>query len=249
MSRRRRSSQEVDVEASFSIEEEGVEKGYYIGIIGALLKYTMTIMGGLLLVATQSIPEISFFVLMIVVFYVLGWIMTREAGMETLPTYRTVLDVLGYGMILGFLIRAVEGIVLVFTAGVAELDLLGPLGALVNSALGTNSTVMIAVGLIFASVAEEMLHRGGMIYLCNLLQDKYGMSEMIAQIFSCIVQAFFFAVLHVCIVAHLTVNLTVFWPFLGQWAVENPAIALILGLVVGGLYYLFSLRGGGEDEI
>ncbi|MHA2206709.1 MAG: CPBP family intramembrane glutamic endopeptidase, partial [Candidatus Thorarchaeota archaeon] len=195
-------------------------------------------------------------------------------------TYRTVLDVLGYGMILGFLIRAVEGIVLVFTAGVAELDLLGPLGALVNSALGTNSTVMIAVGLIFASVAEEMLHRGGMIYLCNLLQDKYGMSEMIAQIFSCIVQAFFFAVLHaavyvrpeeivalfaggilygailfwkkdlsVCIVAHLTVNLTVFWPFLGQWAVENPAIALILGLVVGGLYYLFSLRGGGEDEI
>ncbi|MGQ4872269.1 MAG: CPBP family glutamic-type intramembrane protease, partial [Candidatus Thorarchaeota archaeon] len=196
MRRRRHASQDVDVEHSFSVQDEGAEEGYHIGLVGAILKYFMTLLAGLLLVATQTETGATFFVLMLVVFYVAGWIMTREAGMRTLASYDTVLDVLAYGATFGFLIRVVEAVVLRLTAGLEQMDLLSPFEPLMNSSLTVGGIVMTAVGLVFAAVAEEMLHRGGMIYLANVLSDRRGMGVEVAKFIALIVQAATFALLH-----------------------------------------------------
>ena len=276
MRRRKRASQDVDVTRSFSVEEEGESEGYYVGLVGGILKFFMTMMAGLLVLATQTEQQASLHIFMLVIFYVAGWVMTREAGMKTLATYDSVLDQLAYGLTIGFLVRIVETVVLQWSAGLSTLDILSPFEPLLlNDSLVVNGFALTVIGLVFAAVAEEMLYRGGMVYLGNILADRRAMPETAARGTALVVQAALFSILHsaayhhpeefvalfaggivlglalywkkdlsVCIVAHLTVNLSALTPFAIQWMIQEP-LALVLAVAgVGALLLLFSLRGG-----
>lgn len=271
--RQRRSSQEVDVTQSFTLEDEGQARGYYIGLIGGLLKWAMTVLGSIMIIAAQADPGALFISLIMIIFFLLGWVMSREAGLVTLQTYDTVLDVLAYGSILGFLIRIVEGVTLTLTTGITEMDTLSPFDTFLNSPTIGDGMVYMVVALVFAAVAEELLHRGGMIYLLNLLTDRYGMGEFMAKSVALLAQASSFAILHVavyqkpeqiaalwvggilfglifywkkdlsvCMVAHLTINLSGLVPYVFAYLTMNPLI-LIGVLVLIGAMFLFTSRG------
>lgn len=284
--RRRRASEELDAERSISVEEEGALEGYHFGLIGGLLKWGMTILGGLLLLSMQDAPEAALLILVFVVFYAFGWMMTREAGMQTFSSYKTVLDTLAYGATFGFLIRGVETVALVLTAGITDLYLTAPFEALGNSSL-VDGALMILIALVFASVAEEMLHRGGMIFLTNLLDDKIdsrseeksSYSSYWALAIALPAQAFFFAVLHaavyqhleqfvalfcgglvygglliwkkdigVCMIAHLTLNLSGYWPLLFEYLIANPVVGVLLAIGIAAIYLAKEWFGGRTNE-
>ena len=271
--RQRRSSQEVDVEQSFTLEDEGQARGYYIGLIGGLLKWAMTVLGSIMIIAAQADPGALFISLILIIFFLLGWVMSREAGLVTLQTYDTVLDVLAYGSILGFLIRIVEGVTFTLTTGMVEMDTLSPFDTFLNSPTIGDGMVYMVVALVFAAVAEELLHRGGMIYLLNLLTDRYGMGEFMAKSVALLAQASSFAILHVavyqkpeqiaalwvggilfglifywkkdlsvCMVAHLTINLSGLTPYIFTYLIANPLI-LVGVIVIIGAMFLFMSRG------
>lgn len=280
--RRRRGSQEVDPSASFSIEDEGEARGYYIGLVGTLLKWVMTMLGSLLIISAQTNPAALGLSVILVVFYLLGWMMTREAGIESLQTYDTILDVLAYGCVLGFVIRIVEGAVFAVTTGlpIDSMNPLSPFDELFNAPTGSSSgLIYMTVGLTFAAVAEELLHRGGMIYLLNILTDRYGFGETTAKIIALMAQAVAFGALHaavyfkpeqiyslmaggivfglifywkkdlsVCIVAHLTLNLSGLLPHLISYFMANPLQGLLVGIMVGLLLWCTTFRGGNENE-
>ncbi|MHA2380109.1 MAG: CPBP family glutamic-type intramembrane protease [Candidatus Thorarchaeota archaeon] len=197
--RRRRQSQDVDVDASFTLEDEGQARGYYIGVVGSLLKYTMTMLGSIMILAAQLDPSALFFAVIMIMFFLLGWIMSREAGLVSLQTYDTVLDVLAYGSVLGFLIRIIEGVVFTLTTGILTMDYLSPFTVFLNSPTIGNGYLYMVVGLAFAAVAEELLHRGGMIYLISILTDRYGMTDGSATGLALFMQAGTFSLLHAAV--------------------------------------------------
>jgi len=252
-----------------------------MGLVGSLLKWIMTVLGGLLIISGQTSLEALAFSLVLVGIYLLGWMMTREAGIESFKTYDTILDVLAYGCVLGFVIRIVEAAVFAITTGLSidAMNPLSPFDVMYNaSAENTSGLVYLAVSLVFASVAEEMLHRGGMIYLANLLTDKYGFGEFTAKSIALIAQAVTFGALHaavyfkpeqiyslmagglifglifywkkdlsVCIVAHLTLNLSGLAPYILGYFIANPVIGLGAGILVAILLWCTTFRGGNDE--
>ena len=280
--RRRRESQAVDAEASFTIEEEGAARGYYMGLIGTFLKYTMTLLGGLLVISSQSNINALAFGLVLVVFYFLGWVMVKEAGVEGIATYDTILNVLSYGLVLGFVIRIVEAVVFAATTGnlIETLNPLSPFDTFYNtSTSGASGLMLTAVGLTFAAVGEEMLYRGGMIWLISILTDEKGFGDTSATIIALTVQAFAFGFFHaavygqfeqllsltvggylfgiiflwkkdltVCIVAHLTLNLSGMVGYIVEYLIANPVLGLIIGGLIGILVYCSSFRSDNDNE-
>lgn len=275
---KRRATQDIDAAASFSIAEEGEQEGYYIGLVGAILKYLMGTIAAILLVATQTVPESFFFILMIIVFYITGWMMSREAGFETLTTYELVPNALAWGGFFGFVIRVVEGLVMRMTSELDDIQLLAPFEPFLNAQnLAINGLVLTTFALIFASVSEELLHRGGMVYLASLLEDRRGMSEMMAQGTALLTQAATFAVSHAAVyhswsqiwalfAGGLVFGLIVFWKkdlsiaiiahlTVNLSAVVPYAIAyllqnplLALGLVIAGIILLVLFSYRGDEE-
>jgi len=202
---KRHSSQEVDVEQSYSIEDEGEIRGYYVGLIGIILKFFMGALFVLLFLAAQTAEQaVQWLVTLMFAIYVSGWIMCRQAGIKDIATYQTVTDVLGWGLFFGFVIRLVEGIVSMLAFGVfASVDRLAPFSALDATDYATglfgDLMVMTAIALAVASVGEEMFYRGGMVYMISFLTDQYGLSDGAAKFVSLEVQAALFAVLHAAV--------------------------------------------------
>lgn len=276
---KKRRSQDIDAVASYSVEEEGESEGYYFGLVGGILKYMMTILCGLLLVATQSVPEKALFVFMITVFYVVGWVMTYEAGMKTFSAYDTVLDAILYGLLVGFLVRVVEGLVLQATAGIGDMNSLAPWEAFLNSSttLGSGLAYVLA-GLIFAAVGEEMLHRGGMIYLAELLDSKKGLGDYSSKILALVVTSISFALLHSAVynqlqqivalfAGGLVLGLSLYWkhdmtvPIIAHLTVNISPLLPYFGqylmenpmialslALVGGLIFLLYMCSGGDKD-
>jgi len=225
--RRRRGSREVDAEASFTIEDEGAARGYYMGLVGTFLKYTMTLLGGLLVVSSQGNPNALGFSLILVVFYFLGWMMVRDAGIQGIETYDTILDVLSYGLVLGFVIRILEAVVYSISTGglIESLNPLSPFDVFYNvSTTGATGLIYTAVGLTFAAVGEEMLYRGGMINLISILTDneRKSFGETTATIIALSVQAFAFGLFHSAV-----------------YSQPEQLLALIVGGYAFGLIFLW----------
>jgi membrane protease YdiL (CAAX protease family) len=276
---RHRGTQDVNAEASFSVEEEGKEEGYYFGLIAGILKYMMSVLCGLLLVATQTLPDQIPFVFMITIFYVVGWILTREAGFETLSSYGTVVDAVLYGLLVGFLLRVVEGLTLQATTGIGDLDVLSPWEPFMNASTNVSTGLSFALaGLIFAAVGEEMLHRGGMIYLADLLDARRGLDDWTAKGLALVITSASFAVLHSAVYHQLSqitalfaggiiLGLSLYWkkditvPIIAHLTINLTPLApyfmqylqqnpfAVIGLVlVGGFILLLYKFGSGEDE-
>lgn len=259
----------MNVEDSLSIEEEGVARGYYTGLLGIVLKFFMGTMFVLLFLAAQTADQSTqWLVTLLFAIYVSGWMVCRQAGIRDIPAYRAIIDVLSIGIFFGFILRIVEGIVLMATSGVFDqLDRLSPFSGFEVS-LFQNALMMTAIALAVASVAEELFYRGSMIYMVSFLTDGYALSDMTAKFIALEVQAFLFAVLHaavysqwaqilalfaggnllgllflwkrdlsVCIIAHLSLNLSSLAPVVGNWLVANPipvilAFAATLGIII-----------------
>lgn len=275
---KRRATQDIDAEASFSVAEEGTEQGYYIGLVGALLKYLMGTIAAILLVATQTVPESFFFILMIVTFYITGWIMSREAGFETIAAYELVPNAIAWGGFFGFVVRIVEGLVMRMTSELEDIQILAPFEPFLNAQnLAINGLVLTTMALIFASVSEELLHRGGMVYLAEVLEDRRGMDPDVAKAVSLLTQAATFAFSHAAVyhswsqiwalfAGGIVFGLIVYWKkdlsiaiiahlTVNLSAVVPYAIAyllqnpmLALGLVIAGVVLLVLFSYRGGDE-
>lgn len=273
--RKSHSTQDVDVEASFSIEDETKARGFYIGLIGSLLKWAMTILGSIMVISAQLDANALYLSFVFVTFFLLGWVMTREAGIESFTTYDTVFDQIAYGSVLGFVIRIAEQVTLALTTGNIEMNYLAPFDTFLNAPAIGNAFTFLVVGLVFAAVAEELLHRGGMVYLIVILTDRRGMSYEVAAFLALFIQALSFAFLHVavyqmpqqifalfiggllfggvllwkkdlgvCMIAHLTINLSALLPYAAGYFIANPVALLAIILSVGVLVWCMARRGG-----
>ena len=268
-------TQQVDPSKSFTIEDEGRARGYYMGIFGTMIKYFTSFLFVTLLLASQSLEGATTALIGLMAFlYIFGWIATYQAGIKDVPAYGTIWDVLMIGIFFGFVIRIVEGLVSIATFNTFDLDRMSPFENLANSELFANEPIMlggytlIIIGLIVAAVAEEMFYRGSMVYGISWMTDKRGWSDGASKVISLLIQAFFFAVLHaavyqqlhqffalfaggivygllflwkkdlsVCILAHMTLNLSSLVGDLGGYLTENPLLLIVIGFVMIILVY------------
>lgn len=237
-----RSSQDVDPEKSYSLEDEGATRGYYIGLFGIIFKWSLGFMFIILLLAAQDVDQPTFVLIVIMAtIYIFGWITTRSAGLKEIAAYETIGDVIAFGVFFGFVIRVTEGIVWMISAellgiitevGAFGIDRMSPFIPLANSAfaqeLAVNNPLMaggyvlVAVGLIVAAVAEELFYRGSMIYGIDWMTDKRGFGDDTAKGSMLLLQAAIFALLHALVY--------------GQWA---QIIALFAGGIIFGLLFLW----------
>ena len=272
---RRHASQDVDVRRSYSIEDAGEARNYYIGLVGIILKFFMGTMFVLLFLAAQTAGiETQWIILLMFSIYVSGWMASRQAGLKDIATWQTILDVLAYGVFLGFAIQVTEGLVAQALTGVFELSQFGA-----NTTIFADSMVMSAIALAVSSVAEELFYRGGLLpYMIAFLSNKYGLGESESKAIALLVQAGLFAVLHaaiykqtqviialfvggilfglvflwkkdlsVCMVAHLTLNLSRFLPSTGGFLVKNP-ILLLLALIATATVTCLILKNRGNQS-
>lgn len=269
-------TQQVDPSKSFTLEDEGRARGYYMGVFGSMIKYFTSFLFVTLLLASQTLgASVQFIIGLMAFLYIFGWIATYQAGIKDVPAYGTIWDVLMIGIFFGFVIRIVEGLVSMATFNTFDLDRMSPFQILAESELFANEPIMlggytlIIIGLIVAAVAEEMFYRGSMIYGIGWMTDKRGWGEDASKGISLLIQALFFAILHaavyqqlhqffallaggivygllflwkkdlsVCILAHMTLNLTSLVGDLGGYFVANPLLFILLGFVMIILTYL-----------
>lgn len=231
-----RSSEMVDPEKSYSIEEEGAARGYYIGLFGIIFMYALGFMFIILLISSQGADSYTFALIVVMAsVYIFGWITIRSAGLKQIASYETVGDVLAFGVFFGFVIRVAEGVVWVVSAnilglivdnGIFGIDHMSPFLDLkntpfvqelsANNPLMAGGYVIIAISLIVAAVGEEMFYRGSMIYGIAWMTDKKGFGEDVSKFTMLVLQAAIFALLH---------------------ALVYQQVAQIIALFAGGLIF------------
>lgn len=235
-----RSSQEIDPEKSYSLEDEGAARGYYIGLFGIILKYTLSFLFVILFIAAQKADQETFFLIVIMSsIYIFGWMAVKQAGLKDIAAYETVLDALAWGVFFGFVVRVTEGVVWIASANLLGMsanyfgiDHMSPFVPLLNSPwtqeMSANNPLMfggyviVGISLVVAAVSEEMFYRAGMIYGIGFLTDKRNMGKTTATILMLIAQAGVFALLHAIVYQQLA-----------------QIIALFAGGIIFGLIFLW----------
>lgn len=261
---------------SYSIEDAGEARGYYIGLVGIILKFFMGTMFVLLFLSAQTAGiDTQWIILLMFSIYVSGWMAAKQAGLKDIATWQTILDVLGYGVFLGFVIKVSEGLVAQALTGVFDTSQLGA-----NSAIFADSAMMSAIALAVSSVAEELFYRGGLFpYMIAFLSNTRGLGESEAKGIALLVQASLFAVFHaaiykqpqiiialfaggilfgleflwkkdlsVCMVSHLTLDLAGLLPQAGGFLLKNPIVLLFVLIATTTVTCLIYFHRGSQNE-